>query len=460
MNWSAFGGLILGTMHRPIVCGGALSDSGESMPRVPVDKSPDSTLALLSDGYRFIASRCRRYRSDIFETRLMLEKAVCVLGEEAARMFYDADRFTRRGAMPRPTLMLLQDRGSVQLLDGEAHRWRKQMFMSLMTPASIQRLADMTADQWHTHLARWETMDEIVLLHEVQGVLCRAVCEWAGVPLTGSEASQRTREFATMIDGAGAVGPRNWRALWLRARTERWARDIVEKVRAGALEVTETSAAHVIAWHRDPEGELLEPAVATVELINLLRPTVAIAHFVAFAALALHEHPECRRQLRSGDEHDLELFVQEVRRFYPFFPFVGGRVRKEFSWRGRHFSKGTWVLLDLYGTNHDPRVWEEAEVFRPDRFRQWDKSAFNFIPQGGGDHHKGHRCPGEWITIELMKRAVHLLTTAMHYDVPEQDLRIDLSRMPTMPRSGFVIRAVRQRRRGSGPREPSHALSL
>jgi fatty-acid peroxygenase len=154
--------------------------------------------------------------------------------------------------MPRPTLMLLQDRGSAQLLDGEAHRWRKQMFMSLMAPASIQRLADVTADQWHARIARWETMGEIVLLHELQGVLCRAVCEWAGVPLTESEASQRTREFAAMIDGAGAVGPRNWRALWLRARTERWAREIVENVRAGALEVTETSAAHVIAWHRDP----------------------------------------------------------------------------------------------------------------------------------------------------------------------------------------------------------------
>jgi len=38
---------------------------------------------------------------------------------------------------------------------------------------------------------------------------------------------------------------------------------------------------------------------------------------------------------------------------------------------------------------------------------------------------------------------VRLLTTAMQYDVPEQDLRIDLTRLPAIPESGFVISNVR-----------------
>jgi fatty-acid peroxygenase len=49
-------------------------------------------LALLSDGYRFISKRRRRHRSDVFETRRMLRKAVCVAAEEAAGMFYHPDR--------------------------------------------------------------------------------------------------------------------------------------------------------------------------------------------------------------------------------------------------------------------------------------------------------------------------------------------------------------------------------
>lgn len=103
--------------------------------------------------------------------------------------------------------------------------------------------------------------------------------------------------------------------------------------------------------------------------------------------------------------------------------------------------------MDLYGTNHDERIWEDPEEFRPERFRRWDGSAFDFTPQGGGDHYEGHRCPEAWITIELVKVALRSLTGSMRYDVPEQDLRIRLSKMGAIPESRFVIRNVRRRER-------------
>ena len=137
------------------------------------------------------------------------------------------------------------------------------------------------------------------------------------------------------------------------------------------------------------------------------------------------------------------MFVQEVRRFYPFFPLVGGRVMEPFEWRGHRFGRNDWVLLDLYGTNHDPRTWKDPGRFDPERFVGWDGSPFNFIPQGGGDFGRDHRCAGEWITIELIKRAVRMLTTAMRYDVPRQDLDVPMSRLPTMPNSGFAIAEVK-----------------
>lgn len=114
--------------------------------------STDSTLALLSEGYAFVPRRRERYGSDVFETRLMLTKAVCVTGEEAAEVFYEPGRFTRKGALPQTILRLLQDRGSVQVMDGEAHRHRKWMFMSLMTPAGIAGLADAIDEEWRARM--------------------------------------------------------------------------------------------------------------------------------------------------------------------------------------------------------------------------------------------------------------------------------------------------------------------
>jgi fatty-acid peroxygenase len=264
------------------------------MMTIPRDRAPDSTLALLSDGYLFVSKRCRRHGSDWFETRLMMRKVVCMMGEEAARVFYEPDRFTRRGAIPLTALLLLQDVGSAATLDGAAHRWRKQMFMSLMGHASVHHLTDAFEEEWAAAVRRWQTMDEVVLFREVEEILCRAVSRWAGLPLDDAEARERTRELGAMIDGAGAVGPRNWRGMRLRSRTESWARGVVERIRAGTLAVPEGSPAHVVATHRGLDGELLEVRHAAVELINLLRPTVAVARYIVFAALALHEHRKPR----------------------------------------------------------------------------------------------------------------------------------------------------------------------
>ncbi|OJH42451.1 cytochrome [Cystobacter ferrugineus] len=411
---------------------------------VPRDSRPDSTLALLSEGYRFIGNGCARHRSDVFETRLLFRSTLCMSGAEAARMFYDSEHFQRRGAVPLRLRKTLFGMGGVQELDGEAHRSRKAMFMSLMSSDGIRRLCEQAEKHWRASIREWARKGRLVLLDEVQQLLCRVVCEWTGVPLPEAEVVQRTRELTALLDGAGGVGPRHWRARLMRMRSEVWLGRLVTRVRAGRHAAAEGSALRTVAEYRGPDGKRLGPRLAAVELLNVLRPIVAVARFVVFEALALHEHPESRaRLLEEDDDEAYEHFVQEVRRSYPFMPFVVARVRRDFTWKGYHFPRGRRVLLDLYGTNHDARLWERPHEFRPERFRTWDGSPFSFIPQGGGDHHTGHRCAGEWSTIALMKVAARMLTRGMRYDVPPQDLRVSLSRIPAEPASRFVIANVR-----------------
>lgn len=421
------------------------------MPPIPREKTLDSTLALLRDPYRFIAKRCRHHEADLFETRLLLQRTICMTGPEAARLFYDTSRFVRSGAMPSPIQKTLLGQGGVQGLDGEAHRHRKAMLMSLMTPERIERLVEQAAAEWDSAAERWAEQDRAVLYSEAQEVLTRAVCAWAGVPLAEADVSRRSQQFSKrarqltlLFDAAGATGLRRLASRLARKQANQWAAEVIEEVRAGRIHPPEESAAHVLAWHRDLDDELLSPHAAAVELLNVLRPTVAVAVFAAFIAHALHEHPECRRRLEAeADDGYATLFVQEVRRMYPFFPAVAARVRRDFAWNGYAFPEGRRVVLDLYGTDHDARTWEAPEAFRPERFEDWDGSPFNFIPQGGGDHFAGHRCAGEWVVIALMKDVAAFLTRRVRYDVPEQDLRVDYARLPALPRSRFVITNVR-----------------
>lgn len=407
------------------------------MASIARDTAPDSSLAFFREGYEFIGNRCRRFGTDLFRTRIMLRPVICMQGEEAARRFYDGRHFTRVGAMPQTTLRLLQDKGSVQLLDGEAHQSRKAMFMAMMAPDSLRSMGDTVERRWRQMIDGRAKGRHLVLHDEMVNVLSAAACDWAGIPVADDELRRRAREFAAMIDGAGAIGPRNWRGMLLRRRTERWARGLVEDVRAGRLHPDRASPLAQIARYRGLDGQLLDLRSAGVELLNLLRPIVAVGRFVVFAALALHEHPDCRKSLESGDEA-VANFVQEVRRFYPFFPVIGGRVREAFDWREHRFGEGVWVLLGLHATNHDPRLWPEPRRFRPERFLGWKSSGYDLIPQGAGDYDRDHRCPGEWLTIEIMTRMTKLLLQT-DYRVPPQDLRVPLNRFPTLPKSGFIL---------------------
>ncbi|HEY8544278.1 MAG TPA: cytochrome P450, partial [Acidimicrobiales bacterium] len=375
---------------------------------------------LLLDGYDFIRRECDRRGTDVFATRLGPVPVICMRGSAAGQIFY-SDRFQRSGAMARRVRRTLLGEGGVQGLDGPAHRHRKALFLSLMTPDALDELATLTRHEWDKAIERWQREEEPVVLLDAAGqLLCRAVHTWAGVPLTESEVAARTAQLHALIDSPAKIGPPHWRGRIARARADHWASQLIEDVRAGVLTAPEGRALHTIAAHRDHEDQLLAPDIAAVELLNVLRPTVAIDRFITFAALALVEHPDWRERLRS-DDTAIDWFVQEVRRYYPFFPAAAARVRTSFDWHGVHFPAGRLVLFDLYGTNHRPDLWDQPHRFNPERFADRDISPFELVAQGGGEHADGHRCAGEWLTIQQLAIAVRVLTRDIDYTVPPQD---------------------------------------
>jgi fatty-acid peroxygenase len=424
-----------------------VASSAQPSVRIPRDGGLDSTLQLLREGYEFIHNRHRSLGSEIFVTRLLGKRVVCLHGKHAAALFYDEQRFQREGALPRRVVTSLFGKRGVQTLDGELHRRRKELFLSLMTPAQLQALADITGRTFEHALHAWATRDQVVLFDEAARLLTRAVCEWAGVPVLSSELPKRARDFERMVDSFGGVGPRLWLGKAARARAEAWIAGVLSDVREGRLQPPVDSAAYVFAKHRGADDEPLPLRVAAVELINVLRPTVAISWYIAFAAHALHANPECRQRLQEPQAFEpdgyAQRFVNEVRRFYPFTPFLGAKARQAFDWQGHHFEPGQLVLLDIYGSLHDPELWPNPDRFDPDRFRERQPTAYDFIPQGGGPA-LGHRCAGEWLTLQTLTLVVKLLSTRLDYQlVPGQDLSFELSRMPTRPKSGVVLTGVR-----------------
>jgi fatty-acid peroxygenase len=412
----------------------------------PAASAWDCTLRWLADPYRFIGAECRRLDSPVFETRIALQRTLCLSGARAAELFHDGDRFERRGAAPEPVRATLFGTGTVQGLHRGAHRRRKAIFHAVLGPGSIARLVARTRREWEAALPAWYAAGSVSLYRALHPVLAQAACGWAGVELQPREVATRTGQLVALFDSAASGIGAHLRARLMRQRAEDWLASRIVDARTGRRPLPPDSPAAIVAWHREG-GALLAPQVAAAELLNLIRPIVATSVYLVFTAHALHRHADWRVLLAAPhDGRSAWSFVQEVRRFYPFVPALVARVRRDFEWQGLRFTAGRRALLDVHGTNLDPAAWDQPHKFQPQRWHERRPNGFAFVPHGGGDVVTGHRCPGEDATGQLMLLALRMFASHLRYDVHAPSMRVQMQRLPALPVGGLVLHRIRPAR--------------
>lgn len=391
--------------------------------------------------------------------RFLGRRAVLLRGPDGVAAFYDASRTARRGAVPAVLSDVLFGRGAVHGFDDAEHRVRKGLFTAALAPERVDGLLAEAAAGWNSALDRWSRATTVVLFDEAVEVLGGAVLRWSGVSeALGADPAadgRRSADLARIVDGFGSAGPRYLRARRARRRCEGWA---AQAVRAARSHGAGSSALQDIATHRDGAGELLPEPLAAVELLNVLRPTVAVAWLVTQAAVALHDDPGWRDLVRlAPDERAGELstaVAHEVRRRFPFVPALAARARRDLEVGGVHVPAGHRLVLDVVGTHRDAEQWPDPETFDPDRFVGQGECPVSraYAPQGAGDARTGHRCPGEPATVRLLAQAVRVLCDGPHdgeFTWPPQDLRQADRPVPSRPASGVVLQ-VRAGARGRG----------
>ena len=378
--------------------------------RFPSVPGWDHSLQFLADPYRFIGRECRRLGSDVVQARLLLQPTICLTGPRAAELFSDGTRFRRVGA------------GADS--DRKAFRWHGD-------PLPITALLAQALEQWDRLLPAWCSRRRVVLYAAAQDWLCRTGCAWAGIPVAPSEAPVRTAQLSALFDNAAGGIAAHLRARRARREAESWLAGLVQSHRHRPS-FPEGSPAAAAAGFVDAQGLQLTARQAATELLTLLRPIVAVSVFVVLAAHALHRHPGWRDALARGLDEDLQAFVQEVRRFYPFFPAASAQVSRDFVWDGWHFQKGARAMLDLYGTNHDDRAWPLPHEFRPERFFGAIPGLFDLVPHGAGPAQ-------DPLSLALMKLAARQLAVHLRYQVPAQDLDLQMDRPPALPRDRFIV---------------------
>lgn len=385
------------------------------------------SLALLRDGYRFAPHMSESSDTPAAQrVRVLGRRALLVAGEEGVRLFYDQDVMRRSGAVPAPLSDEFFGIGTVHGLDGRDHAHRKELHLTTLGSERVDAFTRCLERSWTARMSGIAAPQPgAQLFGTLTETLGSAALEWAG--LGSADALERSHDLMQIVDGFGSVGPRHLRGRSARRRCEEWARAAVEDARSEPGD----TVVHEVARATDDEGGLLPVQVAAVELLNLVRPMVAVAWFASFVPVALRERPDWRSRIGAGGDEEARLaFVHELRRHYPFVPVLAARTTRDLEWAGHRLHRGERVLLHVVATNHDPHLWRQPWYFRPERFEGRMPGPYEFVPQGGGDVDEGHRCPGESATVAALRLLVERLA-----DLPDDGRRltVDTTRMPTTP---------------------------
>lgn len=399
----------------------------------------------LDEGYLLLSELRKEANAPVVKARLLNKEVIAIYGKEAAKKFYDPRNFKREGAMPKIVLKTLFGENGVQTLDGQAHEHRKTIFMDLMTPKRMEEYHRILDKNLTQKLDRQQGQFELFDL--AKDVLFRSICEWAGIDLsqlTKKEVDQLAEYQISMISSAVTNPATHIKGIDNRKKSEKWAQSLIENARINPVAGKEDVALYAFAKATDDHGELLPIDVAAVELLNVIRPTVALTVWIALMGHALFSRPDIYQRLHAEFDQLQDSFIQEMRRYYPFFPMLPAFAIQDVEVDGYLIPKDSWVVLDLYGTNHDDRMIETPEVFRISRYLGKEKhisydEEYEMIAQGGGEFKTMHRCAGEWITLHTLRVFSDQLVNKYQFSIPEQDWSIPMNQFPTYPKSKALL---------------------
>jgi cytochrome P450 len=111
----------------------------------------------------------------------------------------------------------------------------------------------------------------------------------------------------------------------------------------------------------------------------------------------------------------LRCVINETLRLYPVAPLLLPHFSsKDCTLGGFQIPGGTILLVNAWGIQRDPKLWEEPARFKPERFEGFngESDKFKFIPFGTGRR----ACPGAVMGMRIMSLALGSLIQCFDWE--------------------------------------------
>ncbi|KAJ8773258.1 hypothetical protein K2173_028435 [Erythroxylum novogranatense] len=182
---------------------------------------------------------------------------------------------------------------------------------------------------------------------------------------------------------------------------------------------------------REPEyytDEIIR-GLMIVLLVGATEPSVST---MEWAVALLLDHPEILKKAQKEiddqighnrliDESDiarlpyLNNVVQETLRMYSPLPLgVPHESSEDCTVGGFRVPRGTMLIVNLWGIENDPTLWNDPEKFMPERFQgvEGARDGFRFMPFGSGRR----RCPGNGLSMKMIALELGSLIQCFEWD--------------------------------------------
>lgn len=426
---------------------------------------------LLGDPYSALLDLQRTY-GPVCRFGFGSQSYVLMFGAEANALLLDDSPKNPKFLLRDVLGLLIPVVGSCAMVvsDGADHRRRRSLVQPAFAYRRLQRYVPVMLDEIHRMIDRWVPGETVDAFADVRSCIRRIAIR----SLFGQRLQAHTDEIGRDLQVAlnyinrspflrfdhDVPGTAYRRAMVARGRVVDIVNAEIAKRRAepddrgDVLDSLLGSCTH--------SGERLDDVEVRDQVISLIASGYDSSSSAAgWAIHALLTHPEIHARVRAevvrvaGDDElnheNLESMqylgwtIKEILRLYTPGVLTGRTCVESFPFGGHTVPRGTKVLYSQYVTHRMPELWDEPEVFRPER---WDESApdyrepvpYSWVPFGGGHRH----CIG-FTFAELELRAL-IAELVRRTELSGLGVPIEPTGVATMwPRGGVpvTVRAVR-----------------
>ncbi|KAJ8773293.1 hypothetical protein K2173_028470 [Erythroxylum novogranatense] len=117
----------------------------------------------------------------------------------------------------------------------------------------------------------------------------------------------------------------------------------------------------------------------------------------------------------------LNCVVTEAMRMCPLGPLlVPHESSEECMVGGYRVPRGTMLMVNMWAIQNDPKIWEDATKFKPERFEGFEgvRDGFRLMPFGSG--RRG--CPGEGLAMRMVGLGLGTLLQCFDWERPTKEM--------------------------------------